>query len=93
MGRTPATHAASPSGTERWRELFVTLGLSATIAGLFALGGTLMEIRQKGHDERCKIAREIVGDETANPALSKDAQGRLGRLAADRVRGCLGERK
>ena len=93
MGRAPATQAVSPSGAERWRELFVTLGLSATIAGLFAMGGTLLEGRQKGHDERCKIAREIVGDETANPALSRDAGGRLGRLAADRVRACLGEKK
>jgi hypothetical protein len=75
------------------RRLFITLGLGAMITGLFALAGTLMEGRQKGHDERCKIAEEIVGDEMPNPALDQDAQNRLGRLAAARVRECLGERR
>jgi hypothetical protein len=93
MGKASETHAISPSGTKGWRQLFITLGLSATIAGFFALAGTLMEARQKGHDERCKIAREIVGDETPNPALSNEAHGRLGRLAVARMRECLGERK
>jgi hypothetical protein len=93
VSRASATHAVSSSGTGGWRELFITLGLSTTIAGLFALGGALIEGRQKGHDERCKIAREIVGDEMPNPALSREAHGRLGLLAAVRVRECLGERK
>ena len=87
------TDAASFSGREGWRRLFITLGLGVTITGLFALGGTLVEGNQKGQDERCKIAREIVGDETPNPALSREAHDRLGRLAAARVRECLGERK
>ena len=93
MVEAPATHAVSPPDMEGWRRLFITLGLGAMITGLFAFGGTLAEGRQKGHDERCKIAQEIVGDEMPSPALSKEAHDRLGRLAAARVRECLGERK
>jgi len=93
MGNPSATHTDSAPAREDRRQLFITLGLGVTITGFFALAGTLVEGRQKGHDERCKIAREIVGDETPNPALGEDAQDRLGRLAAARVRECLGGRK
>jgi hypothetical protein len=57
------------------------------------LGSTVIEGWQKTYDEQCTIAQQIVGDETPNPALTKQASDRIGNLAAAKVARCLGDAK
>ncbi|HEY0411934.1 MAG TPA: hypothetical protein VGD66_02185 [Allosphingosinicella sp.] len=84
---------AAPQQPESWRRLFFTLGLAATITSGFGLVDTWAEGKQRTYQEQCTIAQQIVGDETPNPALTKQVSQTIGGLAATRVEQCLGDEK
>jgi hypothetical protein len=83
--RAPSAHRK----TGGWGQLFVSVGLAATITSAAGVLNEFLAARQ----QRCLLSQQIVGDETPNPALSPRDRQTLVSQAQWRLRQCLGDRK
>jgi hypothetical protein len=70
-----------------WGQLFVSVGLAASITSGAGLIHDLMATGQ----QRCSLSEQIVGDDTPNPALSPIVRQQIAARAGSRLQRCLGD--
>jgi hypothetical protein len=76
----------APKG-QNWWQLFVSVGLAASITS----GGGLVHDLIVAEQQRCSLSEQILGDETPNPALGPIERQQLAAQANSRLRRCLGD--
>jgi hypothetical protein len=84
---TPRRTPAADHKADDWGRLVVSAGLAAAIMSGAGLINELLAAEQ----QRCLLSQQIVGDETPNPALSRNGRQTLAAQAERRLRHCLGD--